>query len=296
MKETLAVVVTYNRKELLRENLQALYAQTDDNFDILVVDNAGTDGSADVIHEYSGSRLMYRRLKKNTGGAGGFFYGVKQAAVLGYKYCWLMDDDTIPKKDAFKSLVRKREMLYGDYSYICSMVKWIDGEPCVMNMTEVSKDWYDNGRELDNGLLPVESCSFVSVLIPVDMIRKVGLPIRQFFIYGDDREYTERLGREKQGFLDRDSIVVHKMENNRGTGIKDVPEDRIERCFYDSRNRFYIAKQNGIYGIAVYFYYQLKAAFDIITNSGDTCKGKRLAVLAKGTLAGLLFNPKIEKI
>lgn len=45
MNKIIALVVTYNRKNLLKENLEALLKQDYSEFDILVVDNASTDGT-----------------------------------------------------------------------------------------------------------------------------------------------------------------------------------------------------------------------------------------------------------
>lgn len=46
-----AVIVTYNRKELLRECLKAVLGQTRPPDHILVVDNASTDGTLEMLRE-----------------------------------------------------------------------------------------------------------------------------------------------------------------------------------------------------------------------------------------------------
>ena len=43
--DVIAIIVTYNRKELLKESIEALLQQTYKNFDILVIDIASTDGT-----------------------------------------------------------------------------------------------------------------------------------------------------------------------------------------------------------------------------------------------------------
>lgn len=293
MNKYVAIVVTFNRKTLLEENINALLMQTRDDFDICIIDNASTDGTRQLISQYASERMIYKNTGKNLGGAGGFAFGVKQAVKLGYEYCWLMDDDTIPEVSAFSSLVEKAEQLNGQFAFIGSMVHWTDGTPCIMNMTKASNEWYLYEKEIKLKLVPVARCSFVSVLIPISAVRKVGLPLKQFFLYGDDTEYTERLQKTGKGYMDLESIVVHKMAVNAGTDITTIPLDKLDRCFYDSRNRFYIARKNGAYGIAVYFYYQLKFVKDILSKSKDA-KKERLLVLCKGTLAGLVFFPHVE--
>ena len=73
MKKTVAVVVTFNRKELLRRNLAALTSQTHSDLDIMIIDNASTDGTREYVDDIvKANNITYVCLKENIGGAGGF--------------------------------------------------------------------------------------------------------------------------------------------------------------------------------------------------------------------------------
>ena len=100
-----AVVVTYNRLALLQQCLAALCAQTVRGFTVLVVDNASTDGTADYLKTLDMPGLVCRNPGKNLGGAGGFAYGIREAAALGCKAVWIMDDDTLPTPTALETLL-----------------------------------------------------------------------------------------------------------------------------------------------------------------------------------------------
>lgn len=295
MNKIIALVVTYNRKELLKENLEALLSQSFTDFDILVVDNASTDGTKEFMDNYKeNSKIIYENTGANLGGAGGFHYGIKKAVELGYEFCWLMDDDTIAKKDSLQKLVEKAQELQNEFSYLCSYVEWTDGSPCKMNQTIAHRDWFNEADKLSkNKLLKLSSCTFVSVFINLEVTKKVGLPVRQMFIYGDDHEYTKRLSKEKSAYLVLDSIVVHKMNSNQGYQIEDIPKERISRYYYDSRNRLYRAKKDGIREIVGYFYWLFTSIVKIITRAKDK-KMYRMWVIIKGFGAGIFFNPKIE--
>ena len=106
-----AVVVTYNRLPLLRQCLAALTAQTAQDLTIFLVDNASTDGTAEAVAEMALPNLVYRNTGKNLGGAGGFAYGVREAALAGYDALWLMDDDTLPHPHGAGSLFTGRPQL-----------------------------------------------------------------------------------------------------------------------------------------------------------------------------------------
>src|SRR5262245_65644454 len=86
-----AVVVTYNRRELLFEALAAAHAQSRAPDAVIVVDNASTDGTAAAVRaRYPSVRLA--ELGHNTGGAGGFAYGLALALAGGADVVWLRDD------------------------------------------------------------------------------------------------------------------------------------------------------------------------------------------------------------
>lgn len=105
MKRIVAVVVTYNRCELLKECIEALRS-IEEKIDIMVVDNASTDNTSEIVSKYSNdSNFLYYNTGKNIGGAGGFNYGIKRAYKLGYDYIWIMDDDTIVNEDTLQKLV-----------------------------------------------------------------------------------------------------------------------------------------------------------------------------------------------
>ena len=112
-----AVVVTYNRKELLEQCIKRILNQQDFFCDVLVVDNASTDGTAQWVQRIQDSRVHYRNTGANLGGAGGFHFGLQWAVKAGYDYVWIMDDDCLPHEDALKAFWDVHTQLKGAYSY-----------------------------------------------------------------------------------------------------------------------------------------------------------------------------------
>ena len=147
MNNVAAVVVTYNRRQLLNENLTCLLAQSRP-VDIIVIDNASTDGTFESLGELIDSgRINYYNTGSNLGGAGGFSFGIERAVELGYDYVWVMDDDCMPRADALERLLAAGERL-GNYGFLCSKVLWKDGSVCTMNvprrtLTKPLKDFSD---------------------------------------------------------------------------------------------------------------------------------------------------------
>jgi rhamnopyranosyl-N-acetylglucosaminyl-diphospho-decaprenol beta-1,3/1,4-galactofuranosyltransferase len=102
-----AVVVTFNRLALVRRLLERL-ASVPPIDEVVVVDNASTDGTAELLAgEYSDLEVL--RLETNTGGAGGFAAGIERALTLEPDLVWLLDDDTVPTDDGAAPRRRRQQ-------------------------------------------------------------------------------------------------------------------------------------------------------------------------------------------
>ena len=219
-----AVVVTYNRKELLRECLASLLAQTHPLRRILVVDNASTDGSSDMLAQRfpasSTPEVVVMRLPANIGGAGGFHEGMKRAAADTLEWLWLMDDDTIPRPDALEQLFAARQRFTPQRrpDLLASRVTWTDGSLHPMNVPWAK---HEDAEELFSSVacatLPLRTATFVSLLLHRSVIEEFGLPIKEYFLAGDDVEYTARVLSRRFGVLVPASVVLHKTPTPAGT-------------------------------------------------------------------------------
>ncbi len=289
-----ATVVTYNRKELLNECIMSLLSQTIDNIDILVIDNNSNDGTYESLKHFIGEKsIKYFNTGKNLGGAGGFNIGVKKAYEMGYEYIWIMDDDTIPFPDCAEKLMAASQLLNEQYGFLSSYAEWTDGSPCIMNIQTVSPIWIENNDHIKDGLLSVTYASFVSLFIRRNAIQKCGLPIKEFFIWGDDAEFTRRLSKKYDCFFVYDSRVTHKMKDNVWVDISNEDSDRVNRFYYLYRNRMYISRKEGKSNAVKNFGHNMTDVIKVIRNKKPK-KAKKIGIILKGTISGIFFNPKIE--
>lgn len=291
--DLLAVVVTYNRKVLLRECIEALKKQSYSNFDILIVDNNSTDNTFDYIKDYISDSILYYNTKENLGGAGGFSVGLRYSVEHEYDYCWIMDDDTIPNNDALESLVNniKRNP---NISFLSSLVLWKDGSICKMNRQNVIFDFWNDTSMIRNGLFPIKNASFVSCVFKVEYVRQIGLPYKEFFIYGDDLEYTHRMTKKYGfGYLDINSIVIHKMNNNTPCSVIDCEIERISRYYLEARNIMFWKRKQGFCKFLRGVFHNFRTILSCLFKSKNK-RFKRARVYLKGTFAGMFFNPKID--
>ena len=291
--KTLAIVVTYNRKKLLRECINALQKQNNKDLDILVIDNNSNDGTQKMINK-NFPKITYKNTGKNLGGAGGFNYGIKEAFKLGkhYEYLWIMDDDTIPNPDVLSTFldISKKNKNYG---FLSPKTLWTDGSLCLMNLQSDTQGNLIN--ESTENLTKLSRCTFVSCFIPSKIVLEMGLPIKEFFIWSDDTEYTLRISQKYPCYYINTCEVIHKMNNNKPTKIETDVVERIGRYFYSFRNRFYIAKKQGVLKVIRYHLSICKTILNILIKSKSK-KMKRISIVLKGYFKGLVFNPHIEKI
>lgn len=231
-KSSVAIVVTYKRELLLKECLLALESQSLNQ--IIVVNNGGVSDSLTcwTVESFSTENktpITLINTDENLGGAGGFALGMQAAMEQRFDYLWLMDDDCVPDQGSLAALLKSahsghKDSLGRPHGFFASQVFWSDETLHNMNIPELTKKWY-SATHLENTALEIKRCSFVSVLIPSSVIRKVGLPIKEFFIWGDDVEFTLRIS-DNYGYGQYclDSSVHHMTTSNEKVNFRDISE------------------------------------------------------------------------
>ncbi len=244
-----AVVVTYNRKELLSDCLTALFNQTRRLDEIIVIDNASRDGTEQLIKEKF-SDVTYVKLAQNTGGAGGFHKGLKLAYEKGYDWIWVMDDDALAMHDALQKLVDGAKWLPADkIGALVSNVVW--------SQEEAERRAPEAKPEMVNHAM------FVGWLAPRSALERAGLPREDFFIYWDDVEYSERLTSNGLNlYRISNSCVVHKDWTAQPTKSINILRLKINRPIYQDWKSYYLFR-NMILTNKMQHHYRklLKAAF-----------------------------------
>ena len=293
-----ALIVTRNRRGLLEECLEAVGGQSHPIQTIVVVDNASDDGTADFLKSRQQSGLIIERLEENTGGAGGFAHGIEIAARLPVDFIWLMDDDCIPTPTALERLVSSAATLdeagHG-YSFLCSRV--IDTARVACNHPVPSQalnasGWPRWADLADKDLVLVDECTFVSVAVPVNRVREVGLPFREMFIWGDDTEYTRRLSRQAPGVFVGASEVLHKRLLRGELSIhNDEAEGRLPFYQFYYRNRVYVYRT---YFPRWRFLALLLQYFWEVARLLGRGRFGRAWLVIRGTCKGLFFNPPVR--
>jgi len=248
-----AIIVTHNRKSELIKCLNALLAQTRHLDQIIVVDNASTDGTMEMIAANFAHHpvVAYHNLNANLGGGGGFHYGSHLAVDRGYDWIWLMDDDCCATEECLEKLVRGVTNSKDIYS------------PIVLSIEDRETVLWGIKAAYNSGTTEVGTLPFIGFFIHRRSLKEIGFPGKEFFIYGDDTEFNMRARTYgKKIIMVTDSIMYHPYKNAlRGLKIYKMFLNKLW-AYYKLRNaiiifkkyRYVSKKQVVMFGTALIFY------------------------------------------
>ena len=207
----------------------------------------------------------------------------------------IMDDDTLPNEDALYVLFKADEKLNGKWGWLSSVAYWTDGSICRMNIQKRGIFKHIDEREYDSEIAPVKMCSFVSLLVQSKVIKEVGIPIGEYFIWTDDYEFTGRISRKYPCYMVPGSKVVHAMKTHIRVNFAQDDASRIGRYHYIYRNDVHCYRQYGIKGWAYIILKDLYTTVDVLRHSKEHRLDK-IRVIWKGFRTGLSFHPAINKV
>lgn len=248
----MVVVVTFNRKQLLLQCLQALSTQTQQPSKILIVENASTDGTIETLQKngwLEQPNIQLIALKENTGGAGGFAAGMQYAFEQGADYVWMMDDDAMPHPTALEEI-----MLHATPEHIYGSVA-VNGDDTAWATTLLAENKTVHLKKQVPELAEVQSLPFLGFLTSKEIYQNIGLPDASYFIAADDVEYCMRAQHAgHKTFICGQSQIEHPKSdryefNFLGKKITCLNLVAWKR-YYDTRNRLLIAKK--YYGFKYY--------------------------------------------
>ncbi|MEA1991453.1 MAG: glycosyltransferase family 2 protein [Thermodesulfobacteriota bacterium] len=271
----LAIIVTWNKKKFVLDLLKSLDAldYPPNTIDILVVDNASNDGTAEAIaSRFADVRIM--RNEENLGGSGGFNTGLSwafQQSNNHYKYLWLLDNDVLVHRKALSELItilEKKEdvavagstMIQMDFPWrINEMGGFVDrgsGALVLNRHGEEVPGW--RGRPLNEllaGECDLTNClmdcrpymdtdyvAAASLLVRADVAKEAGL-WKDFFIHFDDVEWCLRIGRMGWRVVTSARSIIWHL-----SAVAKVPTWVL---YYDNRNVLYMLKEHGADSAAI---------------------------------------------
>jgi GT2 family glycosyltransferase len=237
-----AVIVTYDRPDELRQVIAALGEQTRAPDHIIVFDNGGPVRASTILKEHAGS-LDIIHSKKNLGGAGGFARGLALGLEREADWVWLLDDDAIPEPDALARLLDVLPDLSLDTGALCCGVREYGNWG--RRHRRYFERWTGWERSLgatayDGDCVEIDTGSFVGFLVSARAAQAVGLPDAAFFLAYDDTDYSLRLQDAGWRLWLVPGSVIHHLRDRSSR----LHSSRFgDKHYYNIRNRLIVKRR-----------------------------------------------------
>jgi len=193
-----SVTVLRNPGALLRRHLEALLQQSRPLDEVIMVDNASTDGTRELLQrEYP--QVTFLPLPENTGVGGGFSAGLSDAVAKKHDWVWIFDQDSTPATDALEELLAALR-LDNEFRRTAGVLASlsVDSETGIPSFGSLWKDRFvrvPSHSRLASKCL-VDSVISSGSLVRREVVEKVGLPRADFFMDFVDHEYNLRIRRQ----------------------------------------------------------------------------------------------------
>ena len=209
-----------------------------DDYSIIVVDNKSTDDSIRIMEKELKKDIILIKSDCNNGFSAGNNIGIQYALDNGADYVMLLNNDTIVEEDVLTPMLN-----FAKNNTKCGCISC---RICYNN--ERNKIWYDGGffnplncrakhyrfNKESSQIKGINEATFITgccMLIPTEVINKVGLMDERYFLYVEDTEYCLRIRKhEYKLYWDADHKIYHKVSSS----TKKISE---LSQFYEIRNR-----------------------------------------------------------
>lgn len=241
----IAVVVTYNRRELLKRNIACLRLNTPVS-SIVVVNNGSTDGTGAWLDEQEDLTVIHQ---ENVGGSGGFYRGIQYAYQAGADWIWCMDDDVFPRPDCMEHLLPyTHEPRVG----ILAPRRLMEGQIFTndfqkVNLSNPFASMYQQKlkKQVVNGPVDICGTAFEGLCISRKAVAEIGLPNKELFIFCDDTDYCLRAVLAGFRILYIPSALMDKEKFFSNDSWEERSRKKKWKRFYQVRNSTYLNHHYG---------------------------------------------------
>jgi GT2 family glycosyltransferase len=234
----LVIVLSYNGTRDTLECLGSLSRQTCRTIDVVVVDNASTDGAPAAI-KAAFPDIELLSLPENLGWAGGNNKAIRLALDRNHQVACLLNNDTVLPDNAIETLLKAMEFI----------------GPCLLHP---AIDYYDPllGAQLDPaagrpptlkatpvaaypGLFEMEFAYGACILIHAEIFRRLGLIDERFFLQQEETDFCKRArAAGYKSYCDTNARILHKESLGFGGRITPV------KTYYTVRNTLLLCEKH----------------------------------------------------
>jgi hypothetical protein len=247
--ELSVVIPSWNTRELLRACLTHLFAARLPACEVIVIDNASADGSADMVAE-AFPRVLLERNRENRGFAGGCNQGMRRARG---RYVLLLNSDTEVAPDAIERLLAFLETHPG-YGAAAPLLHSPDGRvqkslkrfPTLATALWFStplERWFPENRELARYFMrdadqeqsaDVEQPPAACLLLKKSVLDEIGLFDEELWLFYNDVDLSKRLAAAgyRTRYVAEARVLHHEGASTSKFGRLLVEWQKNRLCYY----------------------------------------------------------------
>lgn len=213
------VIVTYNRLELLKECLEHVLKQSLPFDVVYVINNNSTDGTTEYLQKLSQTNktVITFNTGMNLGGAGGFSYGLSKIDAR-TDYVLIIDDDAIIDLDFIENIdknIRPEIQAYSGTVYrdgkIDTSHRRIISNRILLSKMDIPAESYEQT------VFDIDIATFCGLMVSTKLVNTIGLPMKEYFIWYDDTEYSLRIRKHTRILNVSAARINHKVKSTVGT-------------------------------------------------------------------------------
>ena len=278
-----AVVLAFSRDKILPDLIDALRNQSRKPDEIIVINQGTNQAIASWLAEQQDLTVI---TQENLGSAGGFSTGIVESIQRGHGWTWIFDDDAVPALTALEEMVKCPYFKQLQTVFLGSRIVDRNGKTYMSPGGGEPMDWY--GTVLDDKCVTAVDGCWLGLLVRTQAVYMAGLPVAEFFLWDEDREFITRLARYGKGYCVLSSVITHFQDEN----FDPFGKDFIKIAYY-ARNHVARAKlAPGSFAVRV-----LKVSRELVRGMIKIFKGEwPLRVLPWMLKGAFLLWPKIQYI
>jgi glycosyltransferase involved in cell wall biosynthesis len=198
------IIPTFNCELYIRETFESLKRQSYDDFEAIIIDNASTDGTVDLITNLTikDSRFKIIKLDKNLGAAGGRNTGIE---IASRKYISFLDSDDLWLPQKLEKQVEFMEN--NDYDFTYTYYEKVDQEGKSLGKIKKSNSIADYKSLLKTNFI---GCS--TVMYNQEALGKIYMP--QIAKRNDYATWLAILKKIENGYCLEEVLVQYRVHEN----------------------------------------------------------------------------------
>lgn len=217
MNNLFIIILNFNNQKDIIPCLESLIKNYP-KINIIIVDNASTDGSLQPIIPLNYKGLQVIKNKKNFGFAKAANKGLKLALKQGAQDVLLLNPDTLPNRGFLEPLLANPAEIVGPILKFQRKGNWIYDFGGKINFWtgRTTHREKDNGEFKISNLKPIDYVSGACMLIRRKVFEKIGFLNEKYFLFFEDPDFCLRA--KKEGFkvaLEPKSIILHKLSEGK---------------------------------------------------------------------------------